>query len=179
MPQLDRLETTRLVLRKPRSEDAQSIFSRYASDPNVTRFVAWPRHCSVDDSKAFLEFSETEWKRWSIGPYLIESKEDGRLIGSAGLSFETSYRVSTGYVLAQDSWGAGYATEVLEKMVCIARELAVRRIYALCHPDHRASQRVLEKGGFEREAILRCYTEFPNLRSGEPNDVLCYTRLLP
>ena len=39
MPQLDRLETKRLVLRKPRSEDAQSIFSRYASDPNVTRFV--------------------------------------------------------------------------------------------------------------------------------------------
>jgi [ribosomal protein S5]-alanine N-acetyltransferase len=49
----------------------------------------------------------------------------------------------------------------------------VRRLYAICHTEHAASYRVLEKGGFEREGILRRHSVFPNL-SPEPLDVFCY-----
>jgi RimJ/RimL family protein N-acetyltransferase len=55
--------------------------------------------------------------------------------------------------------------------------VGLRRLYALCHPDHPASSRVLEKCGFTREALLRRHSEFPNLRPGEPSDVLCYARV--
>jgi hypothetical protein len=60
----------------------------------------------------------------------------------------------------------------------VAANTGVRRLYALTHPDHSASWRVLEKCAFEREGLLRGHTEFPNLHPGEPSDVLCYARIL-
>jgi RimJ/RimL family protein N-acetyltransferase len=173
-----RLETSRLVLRRPVAEDAAAILSRYAADPEVTRYVGFPTHRSIEDTRAFLAFSDAEWERWPAGPYLIVSRSDGTLLGGAGLSFETPQRAMTGYVLAKDAWGKGYATEALAAIVELSRQLGIRRLFALCHTGHRPSYRVLEKCGFEREAVLRCHTEFPNLRPGEPLDVLCYVRLL-
>jgi len=174
---LERIETARLVLRKPRVSDAEAVFSRYSGDPEVTRFLGWPRHQSLDETRAFLEFSDGEWRRWPVGPYLIESRENGQLLGGTGLAFETPFRAATGYVLAKDAWGTGYATEALRGIVAVAAEVGLRRVYALCHPDHPASWRVLEKCGFAREGLLRRHSEFPNLHPGEPSDVLCYARV--
>ncbi len=154
--------------------DAETIFARYASDPDVTRFVGWPRHRSVVETEAFLEFCDAEWTRWPGGPYLMLSREEGTLLGSTGLAFETPYRASTGYVLAKDAWGKGYATEALQAVVKTARAVGLRRLYAICHTEHGASWRVLEKCGFAREGILRRHTEFPNLGEHNPLDVLCY-----
>ena len=171
----ERLETERLILRKPRADDAEAILTRYAGDLDVTRYLGWPRHESLGATRAFLEFSEAEWKRWPAGPYLIEAREGGLLLGSTGLMFATPRRAATGYVLAKDSWGKGYATEALRAVVEVAWGVGVIRLYALCHVDHAPSWRVLEKCGFAREGILRRYGEFPNLRPGVPMDSLCYS----
>ena len=171
------IDTTRLVLRRPRFDDADAIFTRYAADPDVTRYVGWPTHKTVDDTRAFLAFSEGHWAQWPAGAYLAWSRDDGKLLGSTGLLFETRRRAMTGYVLARDAWGRGYATEALTAMLHVALLTGVQRLYALCHADHRASARVLEKCGFSLEGTLRRYAEFPNLRPGEPQDVLCYARI--
>jgi RimJ/RimL family protein N-acetyltransferase len=170
----DAIETDRLLLRRPQPSDAPAVFARYASDPDVTRFVGWPTHQSIAETEAFLGYSGSEWQRWPAGPYLILSRHDGLLLGGTGLGFETPYRASTGYVLAKDAWGKGYATEALQAMVALAPSVGVQRLYALCHPQHQASWRVLEKCGFAREGTLRRYAEFPNLRPGAVEDVLCY-----
>ncbi|MBI1839334.1 MAG: GNAT family N-acetyltransferase [Verrucomicrobia bacterium] len=170
----ERVETTRLVLRRPQATDAEAIFDRYASDQNVTRFLGWPRHRSLEATREFLGFSDAEWARWPAGPYLLESLEDGRLLGSAGFAFETPYRAMTGYVIAKDAWGMGYATEALRAVVGIAWGIGLVRLYAPCHVENAASVRVLEKCGFAREGVLRKHSEFPNLKPGEPSDVLCY-----
>src|SRR5262245_52369719 len=115
-----RRETTRLVLTPPVPSDVSEIFARYAADPLVTRYLSWPRHQTVQETKGFLAFSEAEWKRWPAGPYLIRTRADGRLIGGTGLSFSASDRAVTGYVLAADAWGHGYATEALFAMIEIA-----------------------------------------------------------
>jgi RimJ/RimL family protein N-acetyltransferase len=171
-------ETVRLVLQRPRATDLEAIFVRYASDPDVTRFMAWPRHRSLADTKAFLAFSDAEWDRWPAGPYLVLSGIDGKLLGSTGLAFETPYRASTGYVFAKDEWRKGYATEALHAIVEISRMVGIRRLYAICHTEHRSSWRVLEKAGSLREGVLRRHTEFSNLSPGEPSDVFCYALVL-
>jgi RimJ/RimL family protein N-acetyltransferase len=61
----------------------------------------------------------------------------------------------------------------------LAARLGVTRLYALCHPDHRASSRVLEKCGFVLEGTLAAYAEFPNLKPGVRDTVLCYAVRLP
>ena len=169
----ERLSTERLVLRRPRADDAEAVFARYANDPAVTKYIGWPRHTNVEMTREFLAFSDASWEQQAAAWYLIEIRADGRLIGSTGLTFETSDCAMTGYVLAQDAWGQGFATEALRAMVNLAPTLGVRRLYAICHAGHAASARVLEKGGLTREGILPGHTVFPNL-SPEPADVLCY-----
>jgi ribosomal-protein-alanine N-acetyltransferase len=170
------IETAHLRLRRPRATDADMVFQRYASDPHVTRYLGWPTHRSVADTDGFLAYCDSEWERWPTGPYLIESRT-GALLGSTGLGFETPHQAVTGYVLARDAWGHGYATEALSAMRDLAHSLGVVRLYALCHPEHRASQRVLEKCGFVQECTLRGHSEFPNLAPGVPADVLCYSAI--
>ena len=172
------IETARLILRKPEAGDAAAMFSRYASDPAVTRYLWWATHRAVDDTRAFLSFSDAEWERWPAGPYLICTRADGTLLGGTGLAFETPHRASTGYVLARDAWGQGYASESLRAIVKAASRLDVQRLFALCHPDHGPSRRVLEKCDFQLEGRWRRHTEFPNLRRGVAADVLCYVSTL-
>ena len=167
------LSTARLILRRPEVADAQGIFDRYASDPEVTRYLAWPTHRSLADTEAFLAFSDSEWARWPAGPLLAFLKSDGRLVGSTGLGFESLHEASTGFVLARDAWGQGYATEIATVMVELAAALGEGRLKAFCHHEHVASRRVLEKAAFRQEGVLPRHVVFPNL-SADPQDVCLY-----
>ena len=168
------IETDRLVLRRPLVSDAATVFARYAGDPAVTRFLGWRTHRSVSDTQLFLACCDAEWRQSGVGPYLIQSREDGELLGSAGLRMVSPQQAAIGYLLAQDAWGQGYATEALRALRDLAMRLGVLRLSALCHPDHRASSRVMEKCGFTREGLLRGHAQFPNLTPGVAADVVCY-----
>lgn len=51
------LTTKRLVLRKFKIEDAENMYHNWASDPEVTRYLTWPAHSSVEVTKMILN----EW----------------------------------------------------------------------------------------------------------------------
>jgi RimJ/RimL family protein N-acetyltransferase len=172
----DQVETERLLLRRPRAGDAAAILARYAGDPAVTRWVGWPRHTSIEQTQGFLGFAAAEWDRWPAGPYLIERRRDRLLIGSTGFGFESPWAAMTGYVLAADTWGQGYATEALRAIVALAPRLGLRRLFACCHSGHAASAHVLDKCGFTREGVLARHTIFPNSGDPEPASVLIYAR---
>jgi RimJ/RimL family protein N-acetyltransferase len=172
----ERIETARLVLRRPRAGDAAAIFAAYASDPEVTRWLGWPRHRAVADTKGFIAFSDSQWAAGPAGPYVIEPRGGGPVVGGTGFMFETPYRAQTGYVLARDAWGQGFATEALRALTDRAPALGIIRLHAVCHVDHAASARVLEKCGFEREGVLRRHSIFPNSGLDGPLDVLSYAR---
>jgi RimJ/RimL family protein N-acetyltransferase len=169
-----RIETERLVLAPPAAADAIAIFERYASDADVTRYVGWPRHRSLADTESFLAFSAGQWAQAGAGPYLIRAWRDGQLLGSTGLHLDDPGLAMTGYVLAKDAWGLGYATEALRAMIDVASGIRVTRLYAICHPDHRPSGHVLEKCGFTLDPGWTRQVEFPNLAPGVAQDVRCY-----
>jgi RimJ/RimL family protein N-acetyltransferase len=174
----DEFHTDRLVLVRPSLNDADEIFSRYASSATVAKYLGWAAHGSVEDTRAFLRFTAAEWERWPAGPYLIRTRSDRRLVGSTGLAFDVADRAMTGYVIAEDSWGRGFATEALGGIMQIARAVGVRHLFAFCHPEHRASWRVLEKCGFRRDLSWSQPMTFPNLTPAVPRPVLRYTTAL-
>jgi ribosomal-protein-alanine N-acetyltransferase len=169
------IETERLRLRRPRADDVPAIFSRYASDPEVTRYLAWSTHRTLDDSAAFVAFSDAQWAAWPAGPYLVFGRDGVTLFGGAGLVFQHADTAVTGYVLARDVWGRGYATEALEATIAGARRVGVRRLEAGVHVEHEASWRVLEKAGFVREGLRARSSDFPNLPAGASRDAFHYT----
>lgn len=165
------LATARLTLRAPRAGDAAAIFATYASDPDATRYMGWPRHTALTASDAYVALALAEWATHGCGTYLIE--RDGQLIGSTGLHLVGPVGAVTGYILTPAAWGHGYATEACRAMVALGRDLGVPRIEATCHTAHRASAHVLEKAGLRREGVRRADTVFPQL-GAKLQDVLVY-----
>ena len=175
------VETERLVLRRPRVSDEPLIYARYASDAEATRYMAWPTHTTLADTRIFLDLSDAAWARFPLaGPYLVFARDGVTLLGDAGIVVnDDAERAQAGYILARDVWGRGYATEALLASVEAARAAGVRRLEAGVHVDHQASARVLAKAGFTRERVRPGRpTDFPNLPPGVTRDAALYALAL-
>ena len=66
------------------------------------------------------------------------------------------YYYDLGYRFTQKYWGKGYATEAVRLLIKFAfEELDLLRIYAKIYEYNIGSMKVLEKTGFEKEAIIK------------------------
>ncbi len=140
------LETERLILRPLTIGDAEEVFS-WASDERVTRFMGYPKHENIEVTKAWLSsLADVSEKSFDWGFVL---KENGKLIGSGGVSWNDEYNAWTfGYNISFDCWGRGYTTEVTKRMIKYAYENLGSRDFVAYHAiDNPASGRVIEKCG--------------------------------
>lgn len=63
------IETDRLILRQFTMDDAEAMFRNWASDDEVTKYLTWPTHSSMEVSKMVLEdwtshYSEPDFYNW-------------------------------------------------------------------------------------------------------------------
>ena len=176
MPFPNELETDRLYLRPAREDDAELIFRRYGQDPQVSRYMSWTPHRSLDDTLEFLRRRIGANQEGKSAGYLIFSRDTGELLGDIGGGIGES-RIQFGYCLARDAWGHGFATEAALAFVAIASsEPSIWRVQAYCDVENRASARVLEKVGLTFEGTLRHYLVLPNL-GDVARDVYCYAKV--
>jgi len=170
------IETPRLLLRRPSPSDAKEVFEAWAGDAEVTRFLAWAPHDTVEETRAFLSACEARWKKGKEYVWVFVEKASGRLVGSLAAR-PGAHGIDLGYLMAREWWGRGFMTEVLEAVVprWLAQE-GVHRVWATCDVENRASARVLEKAGFQLEGTLRRWDRHPNL-GDEPRDALCFSRI--
>jgi RimJ/RimL family protein N-acetyltransferase len=170
-PQL--FETARLRLRPPRPEDAQVIFDTYAQNPNVTRYLVWLPHRSVETTKHFISYCTERWAAKTAFSYVITRISDHDLLGMVELQIDR-HGASIGYVLAEKYWGQGFMPEAAGCLVSHALlETAIFRVQAFCDVENAASARTLEKIGMLREGLLRRYIIHPAM-SSEPRDCYLY-----
>ena len=153
------LETDRLVLRKLGEDDAADIFE-YASDPEVTKYLIWQAHKSIDDSRAFVKFALDRYLKLEVAPWGILHKQDNRIIGTCDyISWIAPHgRAEIGYAMSRPYWGRGLMTEAVREIIGYGfREKHLNRIQAVCDVPNIGSARVLEKVGMNFEGILRKY----------------------
>jgi len=87
------------------------------------------------------------------------------------------HRAQVGYVIDQAFWGQGFATAAVQALLAkLEAYPSLSRIWATCALDNAASARVLEKSGFEREAVLKNWVTYP-AQGGRPFDNYSYVRL--
>jgi RimJ/RimL family protein N-acetyltransferase len=100
-------------------------------------------------------------------------KEETRLLGAAEIRIDR-FKVDLGYVLARSEWGKGYMPEAAQALISWALgQEEIYRVWAVCDVENRASARVMEKVGMQREGILKRWVIHPNI-STEPRDCYCY-----
>ncbi len=154
---LPTLETDRLILRKMTPSDAEAVFA-YASDPEVTRYVVWDTHRSIQDSRAFLELAVQKYKSGGEPDWGIVYKGDHRFVGTCGfVGWDGDHaRAEIGYVLSREYWGRGLMPEAVRAMIAFGFErMGLNRIEARCIAENTASARVMEKVGMIYEGTLR------------------------
>lgn len=169
-----RLETSRLVLRKPSVADGAEIFRFYTQDPLVCRFMVWKPHASEAESLAFIASCITAWEQGARLPYVIAETGSSAAIGMLEARVLGS-TVDFGYVLARAHWGKGYMPEAVAALAAAALEEGCFRVQAFCDVENRPSQRTLEKARFTREGRLERYMVHPNI-SPDPRACFMYAR---
>lgn len=166
-------DTQRLHLRPPVIGDAETMFAAYTHDTEVTRYLTWRPHESVDQTRGFLRHCVAQWPNGPLFPWIITSRDDGSLMGMVHLKVEAC-KAELGYVLARRYWGQGYMTEVVRTLVDWAiAQPEIYRVWATCDVENVASARVLEKAGMQPEGLLRRWIVHPSI-SDEPRDCWCY-----
>jgi len=167
------IETERLVLRPSRAEDAEAIYQTYAADEEVTRYLVWRPHRSIEETHEFMRGAVETWADRSHFNWAVTVKPDDRLRGMIALRVE-GFKADAGYVLGREFWGRGYMTEALRAVIAFGLSLpGVYRVWALCDVENLASARVMEKAGMSFEGVLRRNVIHPNL-GDEPRDARCY-----
>lgn len=162
------IETKRLILRRFRVEDAEDMYNNWASDPEVTTFLTWPTHASVDVTRSLL----TDWvTRYEDGTYfnwVMESKETGHAIGNISVVQlrEDIEAADIGYCMSRSYWGQGFMPEALKTVMdYLFDEVGLNRV-AACHDSNNPkSGRVMQKAGMKPEGTMRA--------AGKNNQGIC------
>lgn len=146
------------ALRPWRDSDAAAVTAA-CQDPEIVRWTRVPENYSEADARAFLLYRHDSLLAGTTAPFAIASR-DGRLLGSVSLlRLDWRHlRGEVGYWLAAHARGAGHATRAV-RLICAwgFASLALERIDLLAATGNYASQRVAERCGFTREAVLRAY----------------------
>jgi RimJ/RimL family protein N-acetyltransferase len=155
-----RLETERLILRKPNVDDLDGYAELWA-DPEVVRYLSGttlPR----DQVPKAIERMLGHWERHGVGLFSVLRKEDERLVGRVGYllwdperwanamheQLDGDLELEIGWTIVRSFWGNGYATEAA--LACrdhALGELGRERVISLIAPENTASIRVAEKIG--------------------------------
>lgn len=146
------------VLRPWRDSDVAAVTSA-CQDAEIARWTRVPHNYSEADARAFLLFRYDALLAGTTAPFAIVSPAD-QLLGSVSLIHIDwlHRRCEVGYWLAREARGRGHATRAVG-LICrwgfVA--LGLERIALLAATENLASQRVADRCGFTREAVLRAY----------------------
>lgn len=156
------------IILRPLTVADLDAFMVWATDPEVTRHLRWEPYSSYEDAKIFFK-NVVEKHPWFQAIVI-----DGEVIGSMTLEQKSGdFRcvAELGYVSAKKYWGHGYMTQAVALAVERGfEELKVVRIEAKTHLANIASQHVLGKNAFVREALLKKAI----VRKGNVEDLYLY-----
>lgn len=100
------IETDRLILRRFQMEDAEKMYQNWASDPEVTKFLTWPTHESVEVTKKVLESWISDYEKPDDYQWCMALKESGEPIGSISVvaQNEKAESAEIGYCIGKAYW---------------------------------------------------------------------------
>jgi RimJ/RimL family protein N-acetyltransferase len=148
------------ALRAWRDSDLQALVVA-CQDPEISRWTRVPYPYGPSDARAYLLQRHDTLHAGTAAPFAIVSSADrDQLLGSISLMrFSWQHaRAEVGYWLAKDARGQGHVTRAVNLIIAWGfRSLGLERIDLLAATGNPASQRVAERCGFTREAVLRSY----------------------
>jgi RimJ/RimL family protein N-acetyltransferase len=163
-------------LRPWRDDDVPDI-AEACRDPEIARWTTVPEDYSEADARAFLLYRYDALLAGTTAPFAVVSETDQVLGSIALMRLDWDHaRAESGYWLAHWGRGQGHATRALG-LICHwgFTALALERVELFAATGNAASQRVAERAGFVREAVLRAYMAGKDAQQ----DMVAYGLLAP
>jgi [ribosomal protein S5]-alanine N-acetyltransferase len=151
------LETERLYLRRIVREDANEIFE-LRSNKETMKYVPRPLAKTKDQALEHIALIESKIVNNEGINWAITLKGNLKLIGIIGhyKIKPENFRAEVGYMLLPEYHGKGIITEALKEVVKYGFEIMkLHSIEAIIDPENLASEKVLQKNGFIKEAHLK------------------------
>ena len=73
------VETEHLILRYLQDDDLESVFYNYANDDEVTKYLTWPTHKTIEDTKRIFNVWKNQDELIQKYHYFIVIKETNEL----------------------------------------------------------------------------------------------------
>ena len=148
------------ALRAWRDADLQPLVTA-CQDPEISRWTRVPFPYGPSDARNYLLQRHDALHAGASAPFAVVRAEDrDQLLGSISLmrfSWKNA-RAEVGYWLARDARGQGHITRAVRLITNWGfGQLGLQRIDLVAATGNPASQRVAERCGFTREAVLRSY----------------------
>jgi RimJ/RimL family protein N-acetyltransferase len=155
------IETERLVLRRPRLSDAKALQAAFG-DPEVMQYIGAGETLDLERTRAWVEKALARWKADGFGHFVVERRDDKKVLGRAGFLVwdPDEWRTGTleelgddgvvelGWLLAREHWGNGYAREAATALRDYAfKELRLERLIHLIAYGNEASVKVADAIG--------------------------------
>lgn len=153
------IETKRLILRQFKETDLQAMYSNWASDPEVTKFLTWPAHQSVRVSETVLkdwieEYDNNDFYKWGI--VLKENGDEPIGCISVVHSDDKIKMVKIGYCIGKKWWQQGMTSEALAAIIhFFIAEVGANRVESCYDPHNPHSGNVMKKCGMKYEGTMR------------------------
>ncbi len=132
-------------------------------DPEISRWTRVPYPYGAADARAYLLQRHDSLHAGIAAPFaIVPSADRDRLLGSISLMrFSWQHaRAEVGYWLSSEARGQGHGTRAVRLISAWGfRSLGLERIDLMAATGNPASQRVAERCGFTREAVLRSYLQ--------------------
>jgi ribosomal-protein-alanine N-acetyltransferase len=171
------LTTQRLRLRQISAAD-QIEMLQLRSDERVMRYIDRPRAKSIDDAMELIQkMMDGVINNESI-TWAITNMNDDHLIGSIGYwrIMKEHYRAEIGYMLHPNFHGKGLMQEAISAVIDFGfNDMKLHSIEANVNTGNEASQKLLEKNRFVREAFFKENFYF----EGKFLDTFIYSLLTP
>lgn len=160
-PGTKQIETERLILRRFTLEDAEHMYRNWANDPEVTKYLTWPAHQTVETSRSVLENWVSSYDNSDFYQWCIQHKDIGEPIGSIGVVSvnEDVSSMEIGYCIGRTFWHQGIASEALRAVTeYLLKEAGAMRLECKHDTRNPNSGKVMKKCGYRYEGTkIRAY----------------------
>lgn len=142
------LWTEQLVLRRYRPDDAEPLYQRLGTDPEIIQYSGWNPYATLEMAqetvRSFIDSYENE------GSYSWVMDWEDVQIGTIGAYDYRNDQIEVGFSVVRGWRGRGFATEALEKVLdYLTENEGISYVTAWCASENAGSKRVLEKAGMK------------------------------
>jgi [ribosomal protein S5]-alanine N-acetyltransferase len=142
------VESKRLSILKI-SDDGVDKFEAMSFTYNVMKYTAGKALTTQEAIERYVWLTDEPY----LGNYFVTLKETQQTVGIAKIAEDGVNTIEIGYSLFEAFWGAGLGTELAQLLIDFSNNnLSPQVMTAYTDPRNVASQRVLEKVGFQKIA---------------------------